>query len=63
MACSLKDLINCFMQLSPLYTLCLLSMLLYDDNVDIEKPDEICLLTFVVDYFFRSIFTYINPFY
>ena len=26
-------------------------MLLNEDIVDIEKPDAICLLTFVVDYF------------
>ena len=30
---------------------CLFSMLLKEDIVDIEKPDGICLLTFVVDEF------------
>ena len=34
-----------------LYTSCLFSMLLNDDTVDIEKPDGIYLLTFVVDEF------------
>ena len=33
------------------YTLCLLSMLLKDDIVDIEHPDGICLPTFVLDEF------------
>ena len=39
------------MQSLPLYTSCLLSMLLNDDIVEIEKADGICLLTFVVDEF------------
>ena len=42
---------NLFMQSLPLYTLCLFSMLLNESIVDIEKPDGICLLTFVVDGF------------
>ena len=41
------------MQSLPLYTSSLLSMLLNDDIVDIEKPDGICPLTFVVDEFSR----------
>ena len=39
------------MQSLPLYTLCLLSMLLNDDIVDLEKTDGISLFTFVVDGF------------
>ena len=39
------------MQSLPPNTLCLFSMLLNEDIVDIEKPDGICSLTFVVDEF------------
>ena len=39
--CSLKDSQNVFMQPLPLYISCLFSMLLNDDIVRIEKPDEI----------------------
>ena len=39
------------MESLPLYTLCLLSMLLNDDIVDIEKPNGICSVTFVEDEF------------
>ena len=39
------------MQSLYLYTPCLISMLLNEDIVDIEKLDEICSLTFVVDEF------------
>ena len=46
-----KDSQNFFMQSLPLYALCLFSMLLNDDIFDIEKPDGICLLTFLVDEF------------
>ena len=35
----------------PMYTSCLFSMLLNEDIADIEKPDGICLLAFVVDEF------------
>ena len=42
---------NLFIQSLPLYTSCLFSMLLSEDIVDIEKPDGICLLTFVVNKF------------
>ena len=37
------------MQSLPLFTSCLFSMFLNEDIVDIEKPDEICSLTFIVD--------------
>ena len=39
------------MQSLPLYTSCLFSMLLNDDIVDIEKPDGLCSLIFVVNEF------------
>ena len=42
---------NLFILSFPLYTSCLFSMLLNENIVDIEKPDEICLPTFVVDDF------------
>ena len=53
------------MQSIPLYTSCLFSMLLNEDIVDIEKPDGICSLTFVVDEFsglflHQSIFSIIH---
>ena len=35
----------------PLYTSCLFSMSLNDNMVDIEKPDRICLPTFIVNDF------------
>ena len=50
-ACYQKDSQNFFMQSLPLYTSCLFSILINKDLVDIEKPDWICLLTFVVDDF------------
>ena len=40
-----------FVQYLSLYTLCLLSMLLNNDIVDIEKADGVCLLAFAVDNF------------
>ena len=40
--CSLKDSQNYFMQYLPLYTFCLIYILLNDYIVDIEKPDGIC---------------------
>ena len=49
--CSLKDSQNVLIQSLPLYTSCLLSMLLNEDIVDTDKPEGICLLTFVVDEF------------
>ena len=39
------------MQSLPLHTSCLFSMALNDNILDIEKPDGICSLTFVVDEF------------
>ena len=42
---------NLFMQSLPLYTLCLFSILLHDDILDIEKPNTICSPTFDVDEF------------
>ena len=39
------------MQSLSLYTSCLFSMLLNEDIIDIEKPEGICSLTFVVDEF------------
>ena len=49
--CFLKNLQDFFIQSLPLYTLCLFSILLNEDIVDIEKPDGICSLTFAVDEF------------
>ena len=51
LACFLKDEQNLFIQPLLLYTSCLFSMIRNEDNVEIEKPDEICLLTLVVDEF------------
>ena len=49
---SLKNSQNFFIQSLPLYTSCFFfSMLLNDHIVDIEKPDGICLPTFVVNEF------------
>ena len=39
------------MQSLPLYTSSLFSKLLKEDIIDIERPDGICLLNFVVDEF------------
>ena len=61
--CSLKDPQNVFIQSLPLYTSCLLSMLLNEDIVDIEKPDGMCLLAYIVDEFSGIIFTFVNLFY
>ena len=52
----LKNSQNFFIQSLPLYTSCLFSMLLNEDIVDIEKPDGIRLLTFVVDEFLGLVF-------
>ena len=46
---SLENLQNVFMQSLPLYASCLLSMLLNEDILEIEKPDGIFSLTFVGD--------------
>ena len=53
MACFCKDSQNVIIQSLPLYTTCLFSMLLNDNSVDIEKPDELCSITFAVDQFSR----------
>ena len=58
---SLKNSQNVFIQSLPLYILCLFSMLLNDDIVDIEKPDGGCLPTFVVTEFSR-LFLYLSSF-
>ena len=50
-ACFLQDSQDFFIKSLPLYTLCLFSMLLNDDILDIEKPFTIYLPTFVVDEF------------
>ena len=55
-ACSLKDSQNFFIQSLPLYASCLFSMLLNEDIIDLEKPDGICSLTFVVDEFSGLLF-------
>ena len=60
--CSLKDLQNFFIQSLILYTSCLFSILLNDDIVDIEKPDEIYSPTFVVDEFL-GLFLHLSIFY
>ena len=57
--CPLKNSQHVFMQSLPLYVSCLCSMLLNKDIVDIEKPDRICSLTFVV-YEFSGLF--LDPF-
>ena len=46
---SLENSQNFFMQSLPLYTSCLFSMLLNEDILEIEKPDGIFSLTFIVD--------------
>ena len=40
-----------FTQSLPLYTSCLISMLLNDDMVDTKKPDGMCSPTFVMNEF------------
>ena len=63
-AWSLKDSQNNSMQCLPLYTSCLLSMLLNEDNAVIEKPDGIyALIFFFWRWIFRIIFISINFFY
>ena len=46
-----KDSQNLFMNFLPLHTSCLFPTFLNEDIVDIGKPDGVCSLTFVVDYF------------
>ena len=47
--CYFKYSQNIFLQYLPLYISCLFSLLLNDDIVCIEKPDEILLPIFAVD--------------
>ena len=49
--CSFKNSQNFFIQSLSMCTSCLFSMLLNEDIAEIEKPDGICLLTFVADEF------------
>ena len=56
---------NVFIQSLPVYTLHLFSMLLNEDLVGIEKPDQISSLTFVIDelselFLHQSIFSIIH---
>ena len=46
--CSLKDSQNFFIHSLSLHTSCVFSLLLNEDTVDFEKPNGICLLTFVL---------------
>ena len=50
-ACSLKYSQNVFIYYLPLYTSCLFYMLLNGNIVNIEKPDRVCSLNFVIDEF------------
>ena len=50
-ACSIKDSQNVFTLFLLLYTSWLFSMILNDDIVDIEKPDETHSPTFIVNEF------------
>ena len=50
-ACCLKDSLNFSMQSLPLHTSCLFYMFLNEEIVDIEKPDVVFSLNFVVDEF------------
>ena len=49
--CSLKNSNNFFIESFSLHRSCLFSVLLNEEIVDVEKPDGICSLTFVVDEF------------
>ena len=51
--CSFRDSQKVLMQCSPLYTLCLFFIPRNVHSVDIENPQGICLLTFIVDNFSR----------
>ena len=50
-ACFLNSSQKNLIQFLPLRTSCLLSMLLNEDTLDIEKPGKICSLTLVADEF------------
>ena len=64
--CSLKDSQKCLLQFLTLFTSCLSSKILNKVIIDIEKPDKIYLLTFVVDdfqgyfYIYQSFLVYIQ---
>ena len=47
--CSLEDPLNFFIQYLPPYPSCLFSMLLNYNIADIQKPDGICSVTFIVN--------------
>ena len=47
--CSYNNSQNLFVQSLPVFTLHLFSMLLNEDLVGIEKPDQISSLTFAID--------------
>ena len=49
--CALLGIHKISTQSLPLYTSCLFPMPVNDNIVEIEKPDGICSLTFVVDEF------------
>ena len=51
------------MQYLFLYTSCLFSVLVNNNIVDIEKPDGLCLPTFVVDEFSGLSLKFISLFY
>ena len=64
-ACFLKKSKKFLIQPLPVYTSCLFSLFLNEDIVDIEKPNEICSLTFAVNKFSglfldSSVFAIIN---
>ena len=61
-ACSPKVSQNFFMKILTLYTFRLISMILNDDLVNIEKPDAICSPTFGLHEIFKTIFTPISLF-
>ena len=46
---------NFFIQSLPMYKSCSLSMLLNEGIANIEKPDGICSLTFVVDEYVQDL--------
>ena len=60
-ACSHNDSQNFFIQSFSPYTVCLFSMFLNEDIVDMKKPDGICLPTFVA-YRFSGLFLHPSSF-
>ena len=57
-ASSLKDSQIYLRQSLPLYTLCLFSVLVIDDIVDIKKPDGMCSTAFLKNNFKDSFFRF-----